>query len=228
MLAHGGRGKQPILRRVASYEAGAESRFTGHSAAAQYINSPEHDTRIQAAHSSDWGVTYLDDESFRNIIRCFLTWDHPSFTFFDQELFLDQLATGQPSELCSSLLVHAIMALGSRNFYFVQPETAGIAEHFGLAAASQHWDMCHDDATPAVIVAGMLLFLVYEFKGQDKFGWPYLAQAEQLARVLGLYRPAMARKTFDTRSEHARRTRGRQAVAWGMFNYRAYVSAEWW
>lgn len=208
--------RQSSLRRVASYE---ESKNAGRSALVHHSFSLEHDCRIQNARGSDWGVTYLDDSSFRNIVRCFFTWDHPSFTLFDQNLFLDELVKGQTSEFCSSLLIHALMALASRNFFYIQPEEAAIAEHFGLATASQMWDMSHDDATPAMIVAGMLLFLVYEFKGQDKSGWPYLAQAEQLARVLGLFRPAMAHRTFDP--EHSLRTRGRQAVAYGMFNYRA-------
>lgn len=217
-----GGDKQPYLRRVASQETAPESKCRRHlSAPWQDSTFSDYDPRIQSAHSNDWGLTYLDDETFRNIIRCFLTWDHPSFTFFDEDLFLDQLAKGQPSELCSSLLIHAMMALGSRNFYFLEPDKAAIAEHFGLAAATQQWDMCHDDASPAVIIAGMLLFLVYQFKGQDKFGWPYLAQAEQLARVLGLFRPAMAHKTFDRSAQHTVRTRGRQAVAWGIFDYRA-------
>ena len=213
--------EQSTLRRVASHEAATEWKSAERSAPEQHSVSFGDDSRLQYACGSDWGVTYLDDSSFRNILRCFFTWDHESFTFFDRDIFLDHLVKGQESEFCCSLLVHALMALGSRNFFYVQPEQAAIAEHFGLAAASQMWDMTHGDATPAVIVAGMLLFLVYEFKGQDKSGWPYLAQSEQLARILGLFRPAMAQRTFS--SEHTVRTRGRLAVAWGMFNYRAYV-----
>ncbi|KAI5361968.1 hypothetical protein Slin14017_G072050 [Septoria linicola] len=114
------------------------------------------------------------------------------------------------------------MALGSRNFSFIDPSKAAIAGHFGLATATKLWELGQQEATPAVIVAGMVLFLCKGLNGQDKIGWPYLTTAEHLGSRAGLYRAAMAHKTYDP--SHPRRTQGRQAVAYGLFNFRAYLS----
>lgn len=74
---------------------------------------------------------------------------------------------------------------------------------------------------PATIIAGLAIFLCYGLKGQDKVGASYLLQAEHLAKVMGLFRPALSAQTYSTEANSIERTKSRQAVAYGIFNFRA-------
>lgn len=71
-----------------------------------------HDPRLDHAKASHWGVTYIEDDTFRNIICSYFVWDHPSWLLFDENAFLDGLVH-RPSELPSNLLVHAVLAWGA-------------------------------------------------------------------------------------------------------------------
>ena len=68
--------------------------------------------RLNQVKALDWGVTYISDEAFRNILCSYFVWDHPTWRFFDEDAFLNGLLH-QPSELPSELLVHAVVAYGA-------------------------------------------------------------------------------------------------------------------
>lgn len=70
------------------------------------------DSRLDRAYARDWGVFYLEDEAFRNIICSYLIWDHQAWRFFDEDDFLEGLVHA-PSISCSPALVHAVIAFGS-------------------------------------------------------------------------------------------------------------------
>ena len=71
-----------------------------------------HDARLDRAFSNAWGVFYLEDEDFRNIICSYFVWDHPAWAFFDEDDFLDRLVASPPVS-SSKCLVHAIIAFAS-------------------------------------------------------------------------------------------------------------------
>lgn len=72
----------------------------------------QHDPRLERAYARDWGVFYLEDGAFRNIICSYLIWDHQAWRFFDEDDFLEGLVHA-PSISCSPALVHAVIAFGS-------------------------------------------------------------------------------------------------------------------
>lgn len=71
-----------------------------------------YDARLDQASANDWGIFYINDETFRNIISSYLVWDHPAWRFFDEDDFLDGLVHSS-SVSCNECLVHAVIAFGS-------------------------------------------------------------------------------------------------------------------
>jgi hypothetical protein len=76
------------------------------------------DERLYNVKARDWNVSYVDDVGFRNIICSYLVWDHPAVRPFDEDDFLDGLV-GLPSETCSEILVHVVLAYGSVSLIFI-------------------------------------------------------------------------------------------------------------
>lgn len=74
------------------------------------------DERVKLARARDWDVSYVDDHGFRNIISSYLNWDRHGHRPFDEDDFLDGLIK-QPTDTCSEVLVHTILAYGSVSFY---------------------------------------------------------------------------------------------------------------
>jgi hypothetical protein len=70
------------------------------------------DNRLYNIKAQDWNASYIDDIGFRNIICSYLVWDHPAVRPFDEDDFLDGLV-GLPSDTCSEMLVHVVLAYGS-------------------------------------------------------------------------------------------------------------------
>jgi len=71
---------------------------------------------LQDVKARAWGIEYADDDDLCGILISYFTWDHPTWRFFDEDLFLDGLVDGG-SYFCSRLLLHAVMAYGSVNIH---------------------------------------------------------------------------------------------------------------
>lgn len=77
-------------------------------------NSPQrplYDNRLQYVKASSWTSVVVEDRLFSRILSSFFTWDHPLWRLFDEDLFFSELVAGR-SNLCSKLLVNAILAYG--------------------------------------------------------------------------------------------------------------------
>lgn len=74
-----------------------------------------YDDRLSHVKAQDWNVTYVDDVGFRNIMSSFFVWDHPAIHMFDEDDFLDGLIK-LPTDTCSEVLVHSVLAYGSVGF----------------------------------------------------------------------------------------------------------------
>jgi hypothetical protein len=57
----------------------------------------------------------------------YLSWDHPTLRYFDEDYFLDQLVSGQ-TDYCSSLLVNSILAY-TAVYFDAQTSHRSIATH---------------------------------------------------------------------------------------------------
>lgn len=76
------------------------------------MKSHKRDARLIGIRAADWGVDYVNDDDFADIITSYFTWDHPHSRLFDEDLFLEGLQNPR-TEFCSSLLVNAILAIAT-------------------------------------------------------------------------------------------------------------------
>jgi len=67
---------------------------------------------FQEVRAADWGVDYIRDEVFQEILESFLFWDHPTWAIFDEIAFRDGITHGG-SEYCNRFLVHTIIAFAA-------------------------------------------------------------------------------------------------------------------
>lgn len=58
-----------------------------------------------------WTTVTDDDDLVSHLISLYLAWDYPFHAFFDSEVFMRQMKSGDvTSELCSPFLVNAVLA----------------------------------------------------------------------------------------------------------------------
>ncbi|KAG9666977.1 hypothetical protein KCU99_g9296, partial [Aureobasidium melanogenum] len=182
-----------------------------------------YDDRLSCVRAHDWNVTYVDDVGFRNIISSFFVWDHPSIHMFDEDDFLDGLIR-LPSDTCSEVLVHAVLAYGSVNYAHVDRETAAAVLKAAWSEAERLWntsiDKEHDISSGA---AAMLIWAMHTFNGADKLGMPYLLAMRHITTNMGLYDKDRRAEVYD--SAQPRRTQARGVFAWGMHDWAVFAEA---
>jgi hypothetical protein len=67
------------------------------------------DPRFSLIKPSEWTNVLTDDEMMRNMIRSYFRQEHQSLPFFHKDDFLEDMMNGS-NEICSSLLVNAVLA----------------------------------------------------------------------------------------------------------------------
>lgn len=70
-----------------------------------------YDHRLRDVRASTWTSVVVEDRVFASIISSYLTWDHPPWRLFDEDMFINDLVAGRATH-CSRLLVNAILAYG--------------------------------------------------------------------------------------------------------------------
>lgn len=178
---------------------------------------------LESVKASRWGITYADDDDLFGILSSFFAWDHYSWRFFDEDLFLEDLVAGG-SCFCSKVLLHSILAFGAKNYAFVEPRVAAVVEHFALVEAKKIFNMESDSDTPANIAAGLLIHATLSVNGADKAGHAFLAQAVHMAQNMGLFTERTISRVYSQRDP--RSTRGMAILAWGLFAQQASVSIQ--
>ncbi|CAD0099854.1 unnamed protein product [Aureobasidium mustum] len=180
-----------------------------------------YDDRLSHAKAQDWNVTYVDDVGFRNIISSFFVWDHPAIHMFDEDDFLDGLIK-LPSDTCSEILVHSVLAYGSVNYAHVDQDTAAAVLKASWAEAERLWDTSIDkEYELASGAAAMLIWALHTFNGADKLGMPYLSQMRHITTNLGLYDKQRRSEVYDP--VQPRRTQARAVFAWGMHDWAVFA-----
>lgn len=67
------------------------------------------DPRLRYIKGAMWTTVVVDDALFSELISFYLRYEYPISLFFQKDLFLDRLLSGQ-TDHCSSLLVNAVLA----------------------------------------------------------------------------------------------------------------------
>ncbi|KAK6008108.1 hypothetical protein QM012_000011 [Aureobasidium pullulans] len=180
-----------------------------------------YDDRLANVRAQDWNVTYVDDAGFRNIISSFFVWDHPAIHMFDEDDFLDGLIK-LPSDTCSEVLVHSVLAYGSVNYAHVDRGTAENVLKAAWSEAERLWDTPinreHDLASGA---AAMVIWALHTFNGADKLGMSYLSEMRHITTNLGLYDKHRRSEVYDP--AHPRRSQARAVFAWGMHDWAVFA-----
>ncbi|KAM0714472.1 hypothetical protein Q7P37_010259 [Cladosporium fusiforme] len=196
----------PNLQRIATAGPGSVLR----------IPAWQHDSRLGRAYAKDWGVSYVADEAFRNIICSYLTWDHQAWRFFDEDDFLEGLVHA-PSVSCSRALAHAVIAFGSKNYAWVDSVTAHIAGSNAAAEAERLWaseESNHECL--ATSAAGLLIWNNNGVLGYDKTGDTYVRRVKKVIEKMDLYDA----KSFATPS--AKSNRAKPIFVWGVYSWLAF------
>lgn len=180
-----------------------------------------YDDRLSRVSAQDWNVTYVDDVGFRNIISSFFVWDHPSIHMFDEDDFLDGLIR-LPSDTCSEVLVHAVLAYGSVNYAHVDRETAAAVLKASWSEAERLWETSIDkEQDLASGAAAMMIWAMHTFHGADKLGMPYLLAMRHITTNMGLYDKGRRAEVYDP--AQPRRTQARAVFAWGMHDWAIFA-----
>ncbi|KAH0282575.1 hypothetical protein KCU62_g9631, partial [Aureobasidium sp. EXF-3399] len=186
---------------------------------ASLFSVPVHvvDERLKHARACDWDVSYVDDQGFRNILSSYLTWDHHGHRPFDEDDFLDGLIK-RPTDTCSEILVHTILAYGAFNYSHVDPDRSPVIFQAAWSRAQELWkDNIDKESSISSAAASMIMWSVHTLLTDDDLGMPCLLEARHIAHNMGLYDASRADRVYDPLQP--RRSRARAICAWGIYSW---------
>ncbi|KFG80621.1 putative zinc finger protein [Metarhizium anisopliae] len=163
------------------------------------------DTRLSSVAPSKWTSVSSDDLLMRRLLSAFFLQDHDWWTAFQKDYFLEDMSK-MHHELCSSLLVNALLAL-SCNYYrgldgrteFWNPQTLG---YRFLAEAKRLWEYEKGLDKLTTIQAALVFHIIYSGTGADKIGYAYTVQACAIAHKIDLFNPTSVTENISLMSFH--------------------------
>jgi len=164
--------------------------------------------------NTTWTNVTSDIQLVRHLLELYFCWEYPTLASLSREHFYTDFESGS-SQYCSSLLVNALLALGSR--FCDRPEvrsnvddsyTAG--DCFFQEARRLFWEL-EEHNTITVIQALGIMSIREASCGRDFESRYYAGQSVRLAIELGLHR----RETYDHDKEDGCRVR--LVTFWGAF-----------
>ncbi|KAF4963074.1 hypothetical protein FSARC_8876 [Fusarium sarcochroum] len=148
------------------------------------------DPRLSAVRPSEWTAITADNDLMRSLMHHFFLYDYQWHATFQKDYFLDDMASGG-QELCSSLLVNAILAFvghscarSPNHDEYRRPRTL---EHLFVAEARRLWDLEAGKNNLTTVQAGPLLYLALAACGMDRIGRSYLLQSVIIAERLDIF-----------------------------------------
>ncbi|EEY16834.1 predicted protein [Verticillium alfalfae VaMs.102] len=175
------------------------------------------DRRVEAIRGSAWTSVAVADSVVRRLLGVFFILQHPFYTFFDKDIFLEDLVS-ERHRFCSPLLFHAVMAEAchgysaiSDRYRFWDPQK--LTYQF-LAEARRLWEieMQSGEDKIATVQAAMILCAGYSTTGLDQLGTEYLRQGARMAERLQIF------GSLDHVQNPLRR-RVYGMTAWALFGY---------
>ncbi|KAM0188465.1 hypothetical protein ACHAPI_010571 [Fusarium lateritium] len=149
------------------------------------------DAEFLSIEPARWTTVSTDNRLMRKLLAAFFLQDWSWYPMFQKEYFLQDMAA-MSSELCSSLLVNVVLAVGCSYYRglgsraeFWNPSTYG---YRFLSEAKRLWEHAQDSNDLTTVQAGMVFNLIYNMNGADKLGFAYTIRACQMAHHLGLFK----------------------------------------
>ncbi|KAF4333352.1 nitrogen assimilation transcription factor nit-4 [Fusarium beomiforme] len=164
---------------------------------------------------SAWTSVCDDDKLMRDLLSVLFRCEYLFTAAFQKDLFLEDMAARR-TDFCSSLLVNVTLAYAcvcypdfSNRAQYWNPNN--LVYHF-MAEAKRLWELEASVPRMTTIQAGILFSVYHNLCGLDEVGEPYRIHAVTLAHEL---------RIFDTVevSQNERIQRGRQYLAWAMYNW---------
>ena len=146
----------------------------------------QHDYRV-----GHWTTVTDDEQLISHLMTMYFTWHYPFFVTLSKDLFYRDYVRGISSQYCSSLLVNAILALGSHFSDWEgaredhqNPATAG--DHFFKEAKRLVLEDEHGNAKLCTVQALAIMSVREAGCGREGKGWIYSGMSFRMAFDLGL------------------------------------------
>jgi hypothetical protein len=191
-----------------------------------------------------WTNVTHSDEMVSHLMSLYFTWEYPTLNWINRHSFLQAMIAGD-TEHCSTLLVNTILAqacvcvqsllcqesliflqfyLSSNESLSLRQRKRALAQDF-LSEAERLWNLPSTENPITRIQAALILNCIYSGQGKDKFGKQYFTEGIQLAIDMGLQHERTALfSTGEDTFEYDGVESGLAMIAWGVFNFQAYVS----
>ncbi|KAL7930095.1 N-terminal fungal transcription regulatory domain-containing protein [Trichoderma chlorosporum] len=180
------------------------------------------DSRLSQLDISDWSNVPISSEQAARAISLYLETDHPLLGFFEPNLFVSDLTTGN-TDYCSPMLVNALLYWACQLNSLQDSESGAIALNF-CSEAESLWEEQRNHDSLLNLAAVLFLSLGYLGQGRDHVVLAYLNEASQMAVRMGLFGVIGNHKQqeIDNLPEPARSAH--LYAAWGAFNWITHMS----
>ncbi|CAG8979414.1 hypothetical protein HYALB_00012447 [Hymenoscyphus albidus] len=199
-------------------------RQYGHTSNLYLLENDDETANLGRMYYGNWTNVTNNHEFIRHLLDVYLSWGHPMYTLFSEEIFLHGMQD-RKLKYCTPLLVNAILAIAchfsDRREARANPnDPSSIGDHFFAEAVR----LLHEDGRPSLTTVQALgiMSLHQAMNNQDSSGWSYLCQTMGMVMELGLHKdqpvPTNANDKF-TDSEVA----ARRITFWGCY----YLQTAW-
>ncbi|RMZ02651.1 hypothetical protein D0862_05959, partial [Hortaea werneckii] len=155
------------------------------------------DTPLVMLPAAPWTRTTEDDLLVSRLVTIFLNYQNAYWRYLEADLFLQAMKLAQPpSDLCSPLLVNAVLAMASlsaeyRDVFFEPGDYTSRGRQFHEEAL-RLWLLEEGRASVPNLQALVILSMEASLRGKDKLGMSLLAVAMQVNKDLPYVPPSRA------------------------------------
>ncbi|KAF2149167.1 hypothetical protein K461DRAFT_42174 [Myriangium duriaei CBS 260.36] len=174
------------------------------------------DRRLHRIDASTWTAVPVDSIVVINLIQIYLSWHHTYYRFFDERLFLDDLASGGYN-FCSPLLVNAICAFACCLSAQLDIEALGLRKLF-LQEGNRLWEASSRIDSIVVLSAGSILFATNYICTDEKTALAQLYHGRQIAFRLGMFSHDSNTVVLPSDEMSAAFLQAKAVAAWGYYN----------
>ncbi|KAI1865349.1 uncharacterized protein JN550_008397 [Neoarthrinium moseri] len=150
--------------------------------------------RLDLVQASRWTSVISDNRLLAELMRCYIMHDYENYPPFHLDLFLDGMTEESEEDMCSPLLVNAVLALACHSYTrlpdrekFWLPHTLGFRF---LAEAKLLWELESEVPTLTTLQATVVLHMIYNHFAMDEISYIYLERAVSMADELKLLEPS--------------------------------------
>ncbi|KAM0335092.1 hypothetical protein ACHAQA_000127 [Verticillium albo-atrum] len=184
------------------------------------------DRRIDLVTASQWTAITVSDVVVRKLLGVYFILQHPFYTFFQKDPFLEDMVSGR-DRYCSPLLFNAVMAEACHGYSAIPEryrfwDPRKLTYQF-MSEARRLWELEMKSGVDRIttIHASMVICACYSSAGLDQLGTEYLAQGIKMAQRMKLFEPLTFMKSSLSRKVYS-------MTAWAIFGYQGMFAFHMW